>query len=139
MRRDFPYVDDIVEGVVRVLDLVAAPDPAWDAASPDTGTSNAPYRVYNIGNSNPVHLTRMVAAIEAKLGRKARINPMPMQPGDVPATYADVDDLERDAGFRPATTIEEGVGRFVDWYLEYHGVTAASDTPAEVTPAVGRD
>jgi UDP-glucuronate 4-epimerase len=139
MRRDFTYVDDIVEGVVRVLDRVAAPNATWDPAAPDTGTSNAPYRVYNIGNNSPVHLTRMVAAIESKLGRKARINPMPMQPGDVPATYADIDDLERDVGFRPATTIEDGVGRFVDWYLEYHGVSAASDTPAEVTPAVGRE
>jgi UDP-glucuronate 4-epimerase len=135
MRRDFTYVDDIVEGVVRVLDRVAAPNPDWDPAAPDTGTSDAPYRVYNIGNSSPVHLTRMVAAIEARLGRKATVNLLPMQPGDVPATEADVEDLERDVGFRPATTVEEGVARFVDWYVEYHAAEVAAAPPPTVTPA----
>ncbi|MBA3845583.1 MAG: NAD-dependent epimerase [Planctomycetes bacterium] len=120
MRRDFTYVDDIVEGVVRVADRVAAPDPAWDPAKPDTGSSSAPYRVYNIGNNNPVELTRFVAAIESALGKKAVVEHLPMQPGDVPATAANVDDLKRDVGFSPATKIEEGVARFVRWYHEYY-------------------
>jgi len=121
MLRDFTYVDDIVEGIVRVLDRVATPDPTWSGDAPDAGTSSAPYRLYNIGNSDPVPLKRMVAAIETSLGRRAEVRLLPMQPGDVPRTYADVSDLERDVGFRPATTIEDGVARFVEWYLEYHG------------------
>ncbi|NMC75122.1 MAG: NAD-dependent epimerase [Geobacteraceae bacterium] len=122
MRRDFTYIDDIVEGVVRVTDRTPAPDPEWSGDTPDPGTSYAPYRIYNIGNNNPVELLRFIEVLEEKLGRKAVRNLMPIQPGDVPATCADVDDLMRDAGFRPKTTIEEGIGRFVDWYREYYGV-----------------
>ncbi|NLG07914.1 MAG: NAD-dependent epimerase [Deinococcales bacterium] len=122
MRRDFTYIDDIVEGVVRTADRPAAPDPAWSGAAPDPGTSSAPFRVYNIGNNQPVELMRMIEILEAALGRKAEKNLLPMQPGDVPATYADVDDLERDVGFRPSTPLDVGIGRFVEWYREYYQV-----------------
>ena len=120
MRRDFTYIDDIVRGVVRVADRVAEPDPAWDAAAPDPGTSPAPYRVYNIGNHTPVELDRFITLIEEALGRKAIRRLLPMQPGDVPATCADVDDLRRDVGFAPATPLETGVARFIAWYREYY-------------------
>ena len=122
MRRDFTYVDDIVQGVVRVADRVAAPDPAWDAAHPDPGASPAPYRVYNIGNHTPVELDRFIGLIEEALGRKAVRHYLPMQPGDVPATCADVEDLRRDVGFAPATPLETGIARFVEWYREYYKV-----------------
>jgi UDP-glucuronate 4-epimerase len=122
MRRDFTYIDDIVEGVVRLLDRVPAPDPGWSGAAPDPASSFAPYRLYNIGNNQPVELMRFVHAIEAALGRAATINLLPMQPGDIPATFADIDDLARDVGFAPNTTIEDGVARFVAWYREYYGV-----------------
>lgn len=122
MRRDFTYVDDIVEGVARVMDRIPQPDPGWNAAAPNSSTSSAPYRLYNIGNNNPVELMDLIGALEAKLGRKAKLKMLPMQPGDVPATYADVDDLIRDTGFKPSTSIETGVGRFVDWYREYYQV-----------------
>lgn len=122
MRRDFTYIDDIVQGVVRTADRIAAPDPAWDAAAPDPGISPAPYRVYNIGNHTPVELDRFIALIEENLGRKAIRNLLPMQPGDVPATCADVADLERDVGFAPATPLETGIARFIEWYREYYGV-----------------
>ncbi len=121
MRRDFTYIDDIVEGVVRVLDRVPEPDPDWSGDAPDPGSSPAPYRLYNIGNNTPVELMEFIAAIEAALGRTARKRFLPMQPGDVPATYADVDDLVRDVGFRPATPLEEGIRRFVEWYRAYYG------------------
>lgn len=121
MRRDFTYVDDVVEGVVRVTDRVAEGDPSWSPAAPDPGASRAPWRVYNIGNHTPVELMRLIEILEEALGRKAEKNYLPMQPGDVPATYADVEDLQRDVGFTPATPIEEGVKRFVEWYLEYYG------------------
>ena len=120
MQRDFTYIDDIVEGVVRVLDKVPQPNPAWDALAADPGTSAAPYRVYNIGNNQPVELLRFIEVLENCLGLKAIKNLLPMQPGDVPATCADVDDLARDVGFRPATPIETGVGRFVEWYRSYY-------------------
>ncbi|HEY5832012.1 MAG TPA: NAD-dependent epimerase [Hyphomicrobiaceae bacterium] len=120
MRRDFTYIDDIVEGVVRAHQRIAAPNPQWDGAHPDPGSSTAPYRLYNIGNSEPVDLMRFIATIEAALGRTARIEMRPMQPGDVPATYADVADLARDVGFKPATPIEVGIGRFVAWYRDYY-------------------
>ena len=120
MRRDFTYIDDIVQGVSRTADRVAAPDPAWDAAAPDPGTSPAPYRVYNIGNHSPVELDRFIGAIEAALGRKATRRYLPMQPGDVPATCADVADLERDVGFAPATPLETGIARFIEWYRTYY-------------------
>lgn len=122
MQRDFTYVDDIVEGVVRVTDRVATSNPDWDGANPDPGTSSAPYRLYNIGNNNPVQLLYLIEVLEEKLGKKAQKNMMPLQDGDVPATYANVDDLMRDVGFKPATSIEDGVGRFVDWYRQYYGV-----------------
>lgn len=122
MQRDFTYIDDIVEGVVRVSDHIPAPNPDWDGAAPDPGTSSAPYKIYNIGNNEPVELSRFIAAIEKALGVKAQQNLLPMQPGDVPATFADIDDLMRDVGFRPRTTIEEGVARFVEWYRSYYGI-----------------
>ncbi|HPW81598.1 MAG TPA: NAD-dependent epimerase [Verrucomicrobiota bacterium] len=122
MRRDFTYIDDIVEGVVRVADRVAVPNPAWSGDAPDPGTSAAPYRLYNIGNNNPVELLHLIELLEQALGRAAQKRMLPMQPGDVPATYADVDDLMRDVGFRPATSIEEGVRRFVAWYRSFYAM-----------------
>lgn len=122
MRRDFTYIDDIVEGITRVTDRIAEPNPKWDGDKPDSGTSKAPWRVYNIGNNNPVELLRFIEIIEEKTGKKAEKNMMPMQPGDVPATYADVDALMRDTGFAPNTPLEVGVGRFVDWYRDYYKV-----------------
>lgn len=122
MRRDFTYIDDIVEGVVRTADRPATANPEWSGADPDPGTSNAPFRVYNIGNNQPVELLRMIEILENALGQEAEKNFLPMQAGDVPATYADVDALVEDVGFRPSTPLEEGVGRFVEWYRDYHGV-----------------
>lgn len=121
MRRDFTYIDDIVEGIFRVMKRTAAPAPEWDPANPDTGSSSAPYRLYNIGNHEPVELVELIRILEASLGRRAETRLLPMQPGDVPATYADVDDLARDVGFRPRTSLAEGVGKFVQWYREYYG------------------
>lgn len=120
MMRDFTYIDDIVEGVVRVAKNMAAPNPDWDGDNPDPCTSSVPYRVYNIGNNNVVELSRYIEVIEEVVGKKAIYNYMPMQPGDVPATYADVEDLVRDVGFKPGTTIEEGIKNFVDWYRDYY-------------------
>ncbi len=122
MRRDFTYVDDIVEGVMRTLDNTATPNPKWDGAHPDPGTSSAPSRLYNIGNNNPVELMDLISTLEQALGKTAEKNLLPIQPGDVPATYADVDDLMRDVGFKPATPIAEGVQRFVSWYRDYYQV-----------------
>lgn len=121
MKRDFTYIDDIVEGVVRLIDKVPEPDPDWCGDDPDSATSYAPYRLYNIGNNNPVDLMKFIGALEDCLGKKAEKNFLPMQPGDVPETYADVDDLTEDAGFKPSTPIEEGIKKFVDWYREYYG------------------
>jgi UDP-glucuronate 4-epimerase len=120
MQRDFTYIDDIIEGVVRVIDRIPGPDPAWDGRSPDTATSYAPYRLYNIGNNNPVELMHFIEVLEACLGEKAEKNLLPIQAGDVPATYADVDDLIRDVGFKPETPIEEGIRNFIGWYREYY-------------------
>jgi len=120
MLRDFTYIDDVVEAVVRLLDRPAAPDPAWDGNHPDPGTSRAPYRLYNVGNAEPVELTAMIAMLEAKLGRRAVLNLLPMQPGDVPATSADIADLARETGFSPRTPLATGIDRFVDWYRAYH-------------------
>ncbi|MBF0283898.1 MAG: NAD-dependent epimerase [Magnetococcales bacterium] len=120
MRRDFTYIDDIVEGVVRVLDHPAAPDPAWSGDDPDSATSYAPYRLYNIGNNQPVELMEYIEALEKALGMTAVKNFLPLQPGDVPATCADVDDLTRDVGFKPQTSVEEGIRRFVAWYRDYY-------------------
>ena len=122
MRRDFTYIDDIVEGIVRVCLKPATANPNWSGSTPDPGTSKAPYRLYNIGNNTPVELEHMIAVLEDCLGRKATRNSLPMQPGDVPETHADIDDLVEDVGFRPSTPIEVGVRRFVDWYRDYHGV-----------------
>ena len=121
-RRDFTYIDDIVEGVIRVLDQVAIPNPAWSSDAPDAATSKAPYRLYNIGSNRPVELLRYIEVLEQCLGRVAVKNLLPMQPGDVPDTYADVDALVADVGYRPDTPIEEGVARFVAWYREYYQV-----------------
>jgi UDP-glucuronate 4-epimerase len=121
MERDFTYVDDVVEALVRVGDQPATPNESWRGDAPDPATSLAPYRLYNIGNHAPVKLTHLITLIEAACGRKAEIRLLPMQPGDVPATYADIDDLARDVGFAPRTPIKDGVRRFVDWYRAYQG------------------
>jgi UDP-glucuronate 4-epimerase len=121
-RRDFTYVADIAEGVYRTAMRPAQPNPAWDPMNPDPATSSAPFRLYNIGNNNTVELLDYIKVIEAKLGKKAELNLLPLQPGDVPDTFANVDNLMRDTGFKPNTSVEEGVGRFVEWYREYYGV-----------------
>ena len=122
MLRDFTYVDDIVEGIVRVLERVPQGDPRWTGNRPDPGASFAPYKIYNIGNNNPVELLRFIEVLEEQLGKKAKKNLLPLQAGDVPATYADVDDLMADVGFKPATSIEAGIRSFVEWYREYYKV-----------------
>jgi UDP-glucuronate 4-epimerase len=122
MQRDFTYIDDIVEGVVRVTDKVAEPNPHWSGDAPDPGTSRAPYRVYNIGNENPVELLHFIETLEQCLGKRAVKNMLPMQPGDVPKTAANVDDLAEAVGFRPDTPIEVGIRRFVDWYRNYYNI-----------------
>jgi UDP-glucuronate 4-epimerase len=119
-RRDFTYIDDIVEGVIRTLDRVATPNPDWNSDAPDPGTARGPYRLYNIGNQQPVELMHYIEVLEDCLGRKAEKNLLPLQPGDVPDTYADVADLVRDVDYRPATSVEDGVGRFVAWYREFY-------------------
>ncbi|MBI1195869.1 MAG: NAD-dependent epimerase/dehydratase family protein [Gammaproteobacteria bacterium] len=120
-RRDFTYIDDIVEGVIRTLDRVPTANPDG-CDQTDPSRSHAPYRIYNIGNNQPVELLYFIEVIEKALGKEAEKNLMPLQPGDVPATYADIDDLTRDVGFKPSTPIETGIGRFVEWYKEYYGV-----------------
>ena len=120
-RRDFTYIDDIVEGVVRVIDRPAEPNPDWNGDSPDSGTSYAPYRLYNIGNNNAVDLSRYIEVLEECLGRRAQRNLLPLQPGDVPDTFANVDDLVSDFDYRPQTPVEEGIRRFVDWYKKLYG------------------
>ena len=122
MRRDFTYIDDIIEGVVRIVHRAPEPNPGWDGANPDPSTSPAPYKIYNIGNNNTVELERFIDVLETALGKKAVRNYMDIQPGDVPATYANVDDLIRDVGFKPSTTIEDGIERFISWYREYYRV-----------------
>ena len=123
--RDFTYVDDIVEGVLRASDQIAAPNPDWDSANPDPATSNAPFRLFNIGNNNPVKLGQYIEAIEAALGKKAVKEYLPLQAGDVPATYADVSELERQVGYKPATSVKQGIEEFVRWYLDYYGMPGA--------------
>jgi UDP-glucuronate 4-epimerase len=122
MRRDFTYIDDIVEGVIRTSDHIAEPDPSWNSDRPDPATSRAPYRIYNIGNNNPVELMHLIGTIEKELGRVAEKRMLDIQPGDVPATYADVDALVKDVGFAPKTPIETGVREFVAWYRDYYGI-----------------
>lgn len=121
MKRDFTYIDDIVEGIVRLIDRVPQPDPHWDGTRPDPGRSYAPYRIYNIGNNRPVELLYFIEVLERALGKKAKKELLPMQPGEVPETYANIDDLARETGFRPETGIEQGIGKFVAWYKDYHG------------------
>jgi UDP-glucuronate 4-epimerase len=119
-RRDFTYIDDIVEGIIRVLDSPASPNPDWDSTNPDPATSSAPYRVYNIGNNNPVELMDYIEALETSLGKTAEKKLLPIQPGDVPDTYADVDDLEEQFSFKPSISVKQGVENFVMWYKEYY-------------------
>ena len=120
MQRDFTYIDDIIEGVVRVIDKIPESNPDWSGSKPDPSSSYAPYKLYNIGNNNPVELIRFIEVLENCLNKKAKKNLLPMQAGDVPATYADVDDLIRDVGFKPSTTIEEGIKKFIEWYKRRH-------------------
>lgn len=121
MQRDFTYIDDIIEGVVRIMGRFPEPDPTWSGDDPDPGTSYNRYKIYNIGNNNPVELMEFISAIEKVLGRKAKKEFLDLQPGDVPATYADIDDLVKDVGFKPKTPIETGIKHFVSWYKEYYG------------------
>jgi UDP-glucuronate 4-epimerase len=121
MQRDFTYIDDIIEGVVRVMGRPPKPKPAWSGDDPDPGTSYAKYKIYNIGNNNPVELMEFIATIEKALGKKAEKEFLDLQPGDVVATYADIDDLKNDFGFSPRTSIETGIERFVEWFKEYYG------------------
>ena len=120
-KRDFTYIDDIVEGVIRTMDHNAEPNPDWDPAKPDPGTSRAPYRIYNIGNQQPVELMHYIEVLEDCLGKKAEKNLLPLQDGDVPDTWADTADLAADVGYQPSTSVEEGVKKFVDWYLGFYG------------------
>jgi len=121
-RRDFTYIDDIVGGVVRILDKVAKPDPSWSGESPNPSSSSAPFKVYNIGNNQPIELMHYIRVIEEYLGVKAKVNMLPLQPGDVEATFADIDELVRDADFRPATSVEQGIAAFIDWYKSYYAI-----------------
>lgn len=121
MRRDFTYIDDITEGVLRVSDNIPSPNPDWSGYDPDPGISAAPYKIYNIGNNKPVELGYFIEVLEGCLGTKAVKNLLPMQPGDVPETYADIDDLQKDVGFKPSTSIEVGIPRFVEWYRSFYG------------------
>ena len=122
MVRDFTYIDDIAEGVVRILNVIPKPNPDWDGDRPDPATSTAPWRIYNIGNNQPVELLTYIATLEKELGKKAQMEMLPMQPGDVPSTMADVSDLEKATGFRPHTSVEEGIANFVKWYREYYRI-----------------
>jgi UDP-glucuronate 4-epimerase len=122
MQRDFTYIDDIVEGVVRIIDCLPQPNPQWDGNQPDPGSSYAPYKLYNIGNNNPVELLHFISTIEDALGKKASMNLLPMQPGDVPATYADIADLMQAVDFAPRTSIEVGIQRFIEWYTWYYHI-----------------
>ncbi len=122
MQRAFTYIDDIIEGVARVMNKIPAPNPDWSSDNPDSATSYAPYKLYNIGNNNPVELMHFIEVLECYLDKKAVKNLLPIQQGDVSATYADVNDLIKDVGFKPSTPIEEGIKRFVEWYKSYHGV-----------------
>jgi UDP-glucuronate 4-epimerase len=127
--RDFTYIDDIVEGIIRVFDAPAAPNREWNGDAPDPASSSAPYRIYNLGNNRPVQLLRLIEIIESNLGRKAVLRLLPMQPGDVPATYADIEDVARNFGFRPKTPLEEGVRRFVEWYRSFYRPGETSTGP----------
>ncbi len=123
MKRDFTYIDDIIEGVVRVMAAIPVGDSGWSGNAPDPDRSYAPYRLYNIGNNKPVGLLRFIEILEHCLGKKAKKNLLPIQAGDMPATYADIDDLTRDVGFQPITPIEEGISNFVAWYRGFYGIS----------------
>ncbi len=120
MQRDFTYIDDIIEGIARTIGRIPQPNPKWDSDHPDPASSSAPFRLYNLGNQQPVELLSLIRILESKLGKKAKLNLMPLQPGDVLTTYADIDDLARDIGFRPQTPLETGIERFVEWYRSYY-------------------
>jgi len=120
MRRDFTYIDDVVEGIIRIVDRVPQPDPSWNGAAPDPGSSYAPYRLYNIGSSNPVEMMKFIELLENTLQKKANMTMLPMQPGDVPATYADISELARETGFKPSTSLEEGIKKFIAWYRGHY-------------------
>jgi UDP-glucuronate 4-epimerase len=120
-KRDFTYIDDIVEGVIRVLDRIPVPNPDWSGDNPDSATSTAPYRLYNIGNNQPVELMRYIQILEEALGKQAKLNMLPLQDGDVVATYADIDDLIADVGYKPDTRLEDGVENFARWFRDYYG------------------
>jgi UDP-glucuronate 4-epimerase len=122
MQRDFTYIDDITEGVFRVTGTIPKPNAKWQGDNPDPATSFAPYKIYNIGNNRPVELLDFIKILEKLLGKKARMNLLPMQPGDVPRTFADIDDLMKDVSFKPATSVEDGIRRFIEWYREYYKV-----------------
>ena len=122
MKRDFTYIDDVIEGIVRLLNRIPQPDPNWDGKQPDPGTSSAPYRIYNIGNNKPEDLLNFISVLERELGKEAQKVFLPLQAGDVPETFADIDDLIRDVGFKPKITIEEGIKRFVEWYKGYYNL-----------------
>jgi UDP-glucuronate 4-epimerase len=132
MRRDFTYIDDIVDGVIRVLDRIPQPDPNWSGYEPDLATSNAPYRIYNIGNHQPVELLHFIEVLENCLGMSAKKNLLPLQPGDVLETYADIEDLRRDVGFQPRTSIETGIACFVEWYRTYYGLDTKVETKSKI-------
>jgi UDP-glucuronate 4-epimerase len=122
MRRDFTYIDDVVEAVVRLIERPPQGEPAWDALHPDPASSKAPWKIYNIGNNRPEELTHIVMLLEKELGRTVKKDTLPMQPGDVEATYADITELEREIGFKPATKIEDGISLFAKWYREFHRI-----------------
>jgi len=122
MKRDFTYIDDIIEGVFRLTEKIPKPNPDWRGDHPDPATSFAPYKIYNIGNNNPVELLEFIHILERELGRTAKKKMLPMQPGDVPATCADIDDLMAEVGFKPSTSIENGIRHFVTWYKEYYNI-----------------
>ncbi len=122
MKRDFTYIDDVVESVVRIMNVIPTPDPEWSSDKPSPNTSKAPFRLYNVGNEQPVELTEVIALLEQALGKKAKRNLLPMQPGDVPATFADTADLAKVTGFAPRTTIKEGVEKFVEWYRSFYNL-----------------
>jgi UDP-glucuronate 4-epimerase len=133
MRRDFTYIDDITEGVIRVLEQVPEPNPAWSGHSPDPSSSNAPYRIYNIGNHQSVELLHFIQVLEDCLGVKAQKNLLPLQPGDVLETYADIDDLTQAVGYQPTTSIEQGIPKFVDWYRAYYSLEDSAGQRTEAT------
>jgi len=134
MQRDFAYVDDVVEGIIRVIERIPEPNPAWSPDHPDPSSSYAPYKIYNVGNSNPLTLLKLIEVLEDCLGLRAEKNLLPMQPGDLQATYADVDDLVRDVGFKPHTPIEVGIKHFVEWYGFYYGLYPSLNAPLDNRP-----